>query len=1274
MSTRRQIVTRYQPPAQPGFDQQYWPIAMATAITAAILAATIVTLLTGFWMWVSLMVLPAAAGGLLITLRFVDNRVLRRSLQLAIIVSLALHCLFLIFARQTDIFSGLFVESTQQTTPDRKPRVIHVARETSQRRWTESVETPTPTSDVDVPERETTENASTASKQPVPVTRTEPTNNPELVRKETPAETLPRLSKSPAQLNRQSENVQPRSSESLNASQPAPRSATAVADRPSPSATSVPKSAAASPDGQPQRRRRESNDSPAASPSRIARAEPAESSPSKAPPTPREPTSQPTPATRPTTAQPTVADVPAPAPGRNARAQASQRQQPAATDLAQAPERPSAERTPMETPRPRTQPTEMANRRPTTHSESQPTVDNRMAEVNPRQATDRANRRTSPTVVESPAPLSTPSPARTEAAMQPAQTAISKAQSGAAGIGRSSNVDREVGSTQSTAPTPANSMNRRERSSANPEAPSLTSQQASEAPRSAANAPLPSSTLSPDTLFIASRAAADRPSESTASASASLSQSDSDAARSEVSVEKGTGSIDNGSTRIVTDVVSQRVEGGGQPEPSSQLAQMPTERIRGGSTPAPSVADAGPDNSVADTTPNSAASRIADRPSAEAAAAETAVADRQQNDDPSGERATQPSANRDVALNETGLGPSRANAANGEEDDEEEQRRLMEALAGQRESVTAAPGRASPQVAESGPATNDDRAALSNGDGPPAERIAGASELADADAIRAQSGQSESERSGTTGNDGELASRVRPRSREIGRPASQPGQGDQPEGIAANISPDTGRRGDSGGGPVVVDDAPDVSGEVARATGRAPNQTAASELAEMDRDTPPGMALEIDRQQGPAGIGEEAEPDVGMDSRRASRDSQSLQATSDNRFRRPDAGGVPNVNEAPTVAAEAFRSRETRTAPPSGPRTEEAIELGLAFLARYQQEDGSWTLGGFEVDRNQQAKMLSSDTAATGLALLAFQGAGYHHREFRYAARLQRAIDWLIENQRDTGELYVDSDESSNQFTRLYSHGIATLALTEAYGMTGDERLRGPAQKALDYIAASQDRRLGGWRYRAGQGSDTSVTGWMVMALQSGRLAGLQTDNRAFGNASRWLDSAEDAQLEHLFRYNPTANDSDGIVRSHGRVPTPCMSAVGLLMRLYVDWDKGDARLAAGAEYLLENLPDDSTMETRDTYYWYYATQVLRHQGGEIWSEWYNALHPLLLQTQERSGALAGSWDPLQPVPDRWGAHGGRLYVTTMNLLSLEVDYRLLPLYEKSTPAQTRGE
>jgi hypothetical protein len=261
----------------------------------------------------------------------------------------------------------------------------------------------------------------------------------------------------------------------------------------------------------------------------------------------------------------------------------------------------------------------------------------------------------------------------------------------------------------------------------------------------------------------------------------------------------------------------------------------------------------------------------------------------------------------------------------------------------------------------------------------------------------------------------------------------------------------------------------------------------------------------------------------------------------------------------------------------------------------------------------------------------------------------------------------VPLDDNSNRSVWLYSHSLAALALCEAYGMTQDPDLREPAQRAIDFIVASQDKQGGGWRYSPGLNTDTSVTGWMMMALKSGELAGLSVPSETYAGIERWLDASQQSASEpHLFRYNPFAPDTPE--QRHGRKASRTMTAVGLLMRMYTGWRRDNANLARGADYLAENLPAIGTprQPERDTYYWYYGTQVMFHMGGEHWQRWNSRLHPLIVQSQVPAGPLAGSWDPKGPVPDRWGPHGGRLYVTTLNLLSLEVFYRHLPLYEET--------
>jgi hypothetical protein len=435
----------------------------------------------------------------------------------------------------------------------------------------------------------------------------------------------------------------------------------------------------------------------------------------------------------------------------------------------------------------------------------------------------------------------------------------------------------------------------------------------------------------------------------------------------------------------------------------------------------------------------------------------------------------------------------------------------------------------------------------------------------------------------------------------------------------------------------------------------------------MSRPAGDAIAVSIEAPDGPGGLGTSFTPEVGINARQARAESLNVQMRSA-RFVRSEVGGLPSVSTAAIVASDAFSSRSARVrgeTPAGGsgspsPQTEAAIERGLAFLARYQQPDGSWSLQGFA-----EESQLASDTAATALAVLAFQGAGYNHREFQYKDVVRAGLDHLLQGQKENGDLFVPLDDLSNRSVWLYSHSLAAIAVCEAYGMTQDPSLREPAQRAIDFIVASQHPDRGGWRYSPGVSSDTSVSGWMMMALKSGELAGLDVSPESYRRIDRWLDRARQSPSEpYLYRYNPYAPDTPE--QRHGLAASKTMTSVGLLMRLYGGWKRDNLNMQRGAQFLAANLPANGTprQPERDTYYWYYATQVMAHMGGDYWQSWNSRLHPLLIDSQVQYGPYAGSWDPRSPVPDRWGPHAGRLYVTTMNLLSLEVQYRKLPLYE----------
>jgi hypothetical protein len=419
---------------------------------------------------------------------------------------------------------------------------------------------------------------------------------------------------------------------------------------------------------------------------------------------------------------------------------------------------------------------------------------------------------------------------------------------------------------------------------------------------------------------------------------------------------------------------------------------------------------------------------------------------------------------------------------------------------------------------------------------------------------------------------------------------------------------------------------------------------------------------------------------VGLPSRRAQAEAEIVHQSPD-RYLQKKVGGVALVSGQARDIAEAFDRRgrrlaegETGGAGRPSAKTEASIESGLDFFARNQNSDGSWS---FDYARGRQGMeservAIHSDTAATGLVLLAYFGAGYDHFDDKHQQRLASALNFLLSHQKENGDLYIPQHQKSNEFAQFYSHGIATIALCEAFGMTGDPKLGEAAQKAIDFIVASQHNERGGWRYSPAYQSDVSVGGWMVMALKSGQLAGLKVPEKTFEGITKFLDKAQAPGDASKFVYNPYAPNTARA--RHGRQPSTVMTAVGQLSRLYLGWNRDTPEMKRGADHLLANLPTLSsparigTIENpmRDTYYWYYATQVMFHMKGEYWRSWNETLHPLLTDSQVATGAFAGSWDPRTPVPDRWGPQCGRIYVTAMNILSLEVYYRHLPIYEET--------
>jgi hypothetical protein len=345
-------------------------------------------------------------------------------------------------------------------------------------------------------------------------------------------------------------------------------------------------------------------------------------------------------------------------------------------------------------------------------------------------------------------------------------------------------------------------------------------------------------------------------------------------------------------------------------------------------------------------------------------------------------------------------------------------------------------------------------------------------------------------------------------------------------------------------------------------------------------------------------------------------------------------------------------SRKAMLASGGGTRqSERAVAAALFWLAKHQSPNGSWSLKGYNA-RCKDATCTGpgnaqADSAATAMGLLPFLAAGQtHESKGPYRRNIQAGVYWLLGAQKPNGDLRAGSN--------MYSHGLASIALCECYGMTGDKRVGHAAQKALDFIVEAQDKKGGGWRYEPGQAGDTSVVGWQIMALKSGQMAYLNVNPAVFEKAKEYLKSASSGQQGStggggLFSYMP------------GGGATTTMTAVGLLCSQYLKVAKNDPAMTEGTAFLMKNLPDNAA---RNLYYWYYATQVMHNIPGPDWDTWNRKMRRVLIDTQTKVGCASGSWDPIVPVADQWGAQGGRVMMTSLAALTLEVYYRYLPLYK----------
>ncbi|GAA5508939.1 prenyltransferase/squalene oxidase repeat-containing protein [Novipirellula caenicola] len=330
--------------------------------------------------------------------------------------------------------------------------------------------------------------------------------------------------------------------------------------------------------------------------------------------------------------------------------------------------------------------------------------------------------------------------------------------------------------------------------------------------------------------------------------------------------------------------------------------------------------------------------------------------------------------------------------------------------------------------------------------------------------------------------------------------------------------------------------------------------------------------------------------------------------------------------------------------------SEQAVENALQWLANHQRPNGSWSFN-LELDpcngRCRHSKK-NSDTAtpstgATGLALLAFLGAGYTHQGGKYEDVVRDGLYYLRSAAADA-DAGVDWQQGS-----MYGQGIALMAVAEALYMSrnpaneqGDSDLRELVTQAMTFTTYAQHAN-GSWGYLPGKPGDTTLTGWQVLSLLATRRNKIPLHYHTLPHARDYVLSTS-VDAHYAFAYKP------------GMKPDTTNTAIGLTLLMYLGKTPSETPMQQALTAMASRGP-----KLTNVYHDYYGTLALHHSRHPGWDRWNARVRDHLVRTQSTAGHEAGSWH----FPDEFGDVGGRLYTTAMSAMILEIYYRYLPLYDE---------
>ena len=327
------------------------------------------------------------------------------------------------------------------------------------------------------------------------------------------------------------------------------------------------------------------------------------------------------------------------------------------------------------------------------------------------------------------------------------------------------------------------------------------------------------------------------------------------------------------------------------------------------------------------------------------------------------------------------------------------------------------------------------------------------------------------------------------------------------------------------------------------------------------------------------------------------------------------------------------------------PPAQKAIEKGLAFLAKEQRPDGSWTeMIGRKVNDTYEGHM-GKHVGVTALAGIAFLASGSIPGRGPYGENVEKAVSFVTSKVNVNG--FITHDES-----RMYSHAFATLFLAEVYGMTRRGDVREKLSAAVRLIVRAQNDQ-GGWRYLPGsKDADISVTVCQVQALRAARNAGILVDRAVIDRAIKYVKKS------HIKSFRSGRHGAGGFwyqieneTRPRSRT-SYALTAAGVTA-LYGAGDYESKEIRGGLRFLMGSKISRTSLErTFDAYYgYYYSVQAFFQAGGDVWRSAYPKIRDDVVTVQRPNG----SWQ------DKVGPH----YATSMACIILLIPYRYLPIFDR---------